>query len=450
MPTVYFQLERSKRFKDNTHPIYLVVKFKEGGKEKRFRHYTGKAVSGKKNKSGKEEHWIGEGNKKRVSATAPGAGIINQRLETLRLGAEAIISNAQNRKENLTLEYFRDRFNKEVLGNDQQETEAAPPVQISFFEHLEGFIESKRNVFAPATIRTYETLKRSLQEFEQAIGYKLQFESINQIFITLYTKYLIEDTGVINNTLAKRVATLKAFLGEMKQHGHNTFTNFENFKASRNYDTTIMYLTEQELNQLEELQPATETLQHVLHGFLFSSYTGVRFSDWSRLTLNNIVMISHEGKQIKALKFTMFKVHKEVTIPLNNKAVAIVDRYRDYAAKHGNLFPVYTNQETNRSLKDLAKAAKINDVIIEVKKSGAKRITNTQPKHEVLTCHDARNTFATLYLERKGRPEVLQRLLGHTDIKQTMRYVKITERAVIADHVAMNKKRGKVVNLKTA
>ncbi len=66
MATLYFQLERSKLLKDKTHPIYLVHKVKTNGAEKRFRYYTGRSSLNK--------YWIGEGESKKVSAKAPGAG----------------------------------------------------------------------------------------------------------------------------------------------------------------------------------------------------------------------------------------------------------------------------------------------------------------------------------------------------------------------------------------
>ena len=39
------------------------------------------------------------------------------------------------------------------------------------------------------------------------------------------------------------------------------------------------------------------------------------------------------------------------------------------------------------------------------------------------TIHDLRHTYATNYIRNRGNVVILQRILGHTDIKTTMRYV---------------------------
>jgi len=425
MATLYFQLERSKVLKDKTNPIYLVLKIKEGVKERRFRHYTGKSVLGK--------FWIGKGVNKRVTPKAPGATIVNSRLETLRNGADTIITNAQNLKVPLTLEYFRGRFQSEVLGKSPDG--GLVPEKISFFEHLQNYIDSKKNIFQPATIQTYVTLKNSLTEFEDSIGYKIEFDTLNHIFVSLYTKYLIEVKKVINNTLAKRIATLKAFLTEMRKHKINLYNDFTDFEAKRDYDTTLMYLTQPEVMSLFNLKNINDkTMEKVRDAFCFACFTGIRFSDWGKIRPENIFITKDEaGRNLKVLKFTMHKVHKEIIIPLNEYALAIIEKYKNKLSG-GALLPVYTNQETNRSLKELAKRAKINEVIQEVKKSGANRITHTNHKYDIISCHDARNSFATIYLENGGRPEVLQKLLGHSNFKQTMRYVKIVEKTVITDY----------------
>jgi site-specific recombinase XerD len=425
MATFYFQLERSKTLKDKTHPIYFVFKIKEDGKEKRFRYYTGRSAT--------DKLWIGEGENKRVSSKAPGASITNTRLENIRQGADWIVTNAKNLKHTLTLEYFKNRFLQEVIG--KAPAHANEGSSLTFFEHLQDHMDSQKGIFQPGTTKVYKSLKNALIDFESKIGYKITFESMNHIFITLFTKYLIEEKNLINSTLAKRVATLKAFLYQMERKKINRYTDYKDFRAPKDHETTLMYLSEAELMAIYnlELEPDT-TLSHVRDAFCFACYTGLRFSDWANVKPENIVTLKDSGaKDIKALKITMHKIHREVIIPLNDVALNILDRYPN-REKGKSILPVFTNQETNRTLKDLAKLAKLKEVIQDVKKSGANRITHTNHKHEVLSCHDARNTFATLYLEKGGRPEVLQRLLGHSNIKQTMRYVKIVEKTVISDY----------------
>jgi hypothetical protein len=43
-------------------------------------------------------------------------------------------------------------------------------------------------------------------------------------------------------------------------------------------------------------------------------------------------------------------------------------------------------------------------------------------------------------LKKVDGPEVLQKLLGHSNFKQTMKYVKIVEKAVIKDYLRTEKK----------
>lgn len=435
MQTLYFQLERSKTLKDGSHPIYLVLKLKENGKEKRFRHYTGRTSQTK--------HWIGKGENKRVSSKASGSTITNSRLQTLRQGADAILTNAKNLRQPITVEYFKDRFGREVLGK-LDSTDAGPAK--GFYDHLTDFINNRKNVLQPSTIRTYETLKNSLEEFEETTGYRVEFETINRIFFSLYSKHLIDDGGLLNNTLAKRIATLKAFLKEMKSAKINRFTDYETFKATRDSDTTIMYLTEKEVLALSKLKLNDPTQAFVRDAFCFACHTGLRFSDWDKIRPENIKdEKDEEGKTVKTLQFTMHKVHRVLKIPLNGTAFSIIAKYKPNPGE--TIIPLFTNQETNRTLKDLAKLAEIDDIVKEVKKSGANRIALSNSKFDILSCHDARNTFATLYLEKGGRPEVLQRLLGHSNYKQTIRYVKIVDKAVYSDF-AKTMKSGKVVPLK--
>ena len=53
--------------------------------------------------------------------------------------------------------------------------------------------------------------------------------------------------------------------------------------------------------------------------------------------------------------------------------------------------------------------------------------SNTYPKHQLISVHTGRKTFATLSLERGMSAEEVMHCTGHLDYKSFKRYVKITE-----------------------
>ena len=55
-----------------------------------------------------------------------------------------------------------------------------------------------------------------------------------------------------------------------------------------------------------------------------------------------------------------------------------------------------------------------------------------------VSTHTARHTFATQYLEHGGRVEILQKILGHSTISQTMEYVHLIDASVRKSMELMN------------
>lgn len=53
--------------------------------------------------------------------------------------------------------------------------------------------------------------------------------------------------------------------------------------------------------------------------------------------------------------------------------------------------------------------------------------------------HQTRHTFACRYLERGGSLHVLQQLLGHSTVLVTQRYAKLTDEAVLAEHLRLER-----------
>ena len=85
----------------------------------------------------------------------------------------------------------------------------------------------------------------------------------------------------------------------------------------------------------------------------------------------------------------------------------------------GRLLPVISNQKMNEYLMEITAVCGIN---------------------KSKTFHIARHTFATLSLGYGVPIETVSKMLGHTDIKTTQIYVKITDRKLSDDMEKMARK----------
>ncbi len=93
------------------------------------------------------------------------------------------------------------------------------------------------------------------------------------------------------------------------------------------------------------IQSQRRTVVRIRDAFLFACYTGLRYTDLSRIKTDHIIERSH----YKVLSFIPEKTNsalqkkvKRVEIPLIGHAVEIVSRY---STPNGKLLPVLTNQK---------------------------------------------------------------------------------------------------------
>lgn len=147
-----------------------------------------------------------------------------------------------------------------------------------------------------------------------------------------------------------------------------------------------------ELNKLHLFYETNSNLAQnekiVLQYFLFSCYTGIRYSD--------LKLLNAEDIQNNTIHIRMHKTSLGVSIPLSRKANQLLP-----PSKSGKIFSIFCNKVTNRILKKIATKSGID---------------------KKLTFHVARHTFATTSLTLGIPIEVICKLLGHTNIKTTQIY----------------------------
>ena len=109
---------------------------------------------------------------------------------------------------------------------------------------------------------------------------------------------------------------------------------------------------------------------------------------------------------------------------VGSKMWGIIEKYRETYYK---ALPVISNQKMNEALKVIGEKALINDFVEVFTYKNNHSVSEEVEKHKLITCHSARHTFATQSLSRGVPIEVVQQLMGHSDIKTTQIYAKLVD-----------------------
>jgi integrase len=194
---------------------------------------------------------------------------------------------------------------------------------------------------------------------------------------------------------------------------------FANFKFTNKFVAHVA-LAESDLIILTRKDFGNERLSNVRDIFLFSCYTGLSYADVQKLKKTDITKGIDDAMWIYTNRQ---KTGTSSRIPLLTEAIEIIDKYKDHPkCQHcGLLLPILSNQKMNSYLKEIAGVCNID---------------------KTLTFHIARYTFATTVTLNYGVPiETVSKMLGHTNIKQTQHYAKLTDKRISDDMLLLKSKR---------
>lgn len=241
-------------------------------------------------------------------------------------------------------------------------------------------------------LQTYKNLKSQIKRV-QGWRSEWRFSELNEESLESLHAWLRKNEGLSVNGSWSILKTIKSQARRASKVG--MAVNMESIAEFKMPSTNgrIVYCNPAELKKLWHYYQSEDILpshKRVLGAFLFSTLTGLRFSDIERVTWKEIeddllIFIPHKTRGIE----------KRVTVPITEDAFALVQN------KKGKLFDTTTMKNHNEILKDIAGRSEIR---------------------KCLTTHVARHTFATEFLRRGGHIEVLQKLLGHSKISTTMIY----------------------------
>lgn len=257
-----------------------------------------------------------------------------------------------------------------------------------------------------ATLQKYQVTYKRLENF---LKYKynlsdISLKEINHMFIMDFETYLRTICSCSANTTAKFMQFFKRIIIIAKNNGWILADPFANYKI-RIAKVDRGYLMEQEIEAIMQKDFSVKRLEQVRDIFIFSCFRGLAYIDVKNLKEEHI-RTSFDGNL-----WIMTRRHKtnvQANIPLLDVAKSILEKYSG-KLPNGILLPILSNQKMNAYLKEIGDSCGID-----------KR----------LTFHLARHTFATLTLSKGVSIESVSKMLGHTNIKTTQIYAKITDNKI--------------------
>ena len=283
---------------------------------------------------------------------------------------------------------------------------------VSFWEYFEEW--GKR----PSSTQRQRLL--TTRVIARLMGKKENWEDIDSAYYFRLQKKMDAEGFSINYKW--NIATrLKCVMNEgLKLKYHNN-TEFQQFVTPKE-KTEAIALTPEEINLLWKYKPKSAMYGKCRDLFLIGYYTGARFSDYSRISDENI----KDGK----VEFVQQKTNDKVIIPASPRLIKILER-------NGGVAPNVNQVVFNRYIKLVAKDAGINGVV-PLPKSHQKEDGSPTYRWEMVMSHTARRSAITnLYLSGVSARDCMF-LSGHRSIRAFENYIKISKEQA-AERLAKNK-----------
>lgn len=425
---IHFYIRTDRPSKDGSVPIYLKFSL---SRTQRIKISTGKSVSLKREfqkltneaiesltPEKRETIYCWDKAKERVVKGDANWETINDYLDSEKFRAKQVLLKFELLNRPITLESFKQSFLK-------------PNATDKFNEYFLAELEKRRSQLSEGTYKGIKGQISKISKFKS----NLTIGDVDYKFLTLFENYMLKPTsqnglGNLRCTVARTMKVIRALLHIAMKNGDfpKEAYPFRDYKI-KHVDpilTTRDYLEPEDLYKVEQML-SNEKVHELTIGeikalkrFLFSCYTGLRFSD-----VNNLKRKEHifgkwiQNPQQKEMIFKYYieirmgKTDQPVFIPLIDRALELINE-----SQNNQVFETISNQKVNEHLKSINKKAKLN---------------------KKLSFHVARHSFATICFLH-GIPEnVGQKLLGHKNRKFTEVYTHLSKNKLFYEMDKLNR-----------
>lgn len=291
---------------------------------------------------------------------------------------------------------FRDKFNpipKEPVGK-----EVLSNLHLVNYKALEKYVETLQlKAYSPKTITTYRN------EFAQLL-YVLKNKNVDDLDANRLRDYFLYCT----NTLKLSEHTLHSRMNAVKFYFEKVLGREQIFFDIPRPKKPLQLPNVLAISQVELLFSKLENLKHKT--MLFLAYSaGLRVSEVVSLRVKDI----HSARMVINIKGAKGK--KDRMVVLSQGILELLRRYYSFYRPKEWLFEGQ-NKEEPYSVRSL-------QMVFHRAKSEARIIQD-------VTFHSLRHSYATHLHERGTDIRLIQELLGHNDIRTTLRYTHVSTRTI--------------------
>lgn len=275
----------------------------------------------------------------------------------------------------------------------------------------------------PGTIQKYKTLKSKIIAFEKSQGKKFYIKDVGLKLRNDLVKYFSEVDKLNGNTTGRYIKFLKTICLDAKKNGIEVNPQLDHIRGFTEKAAKV-FLSFDELETIENKTFARPSLENAKDWLIIGCYTGQRVSDLLQLTALNIKSVKdiRNGKDREFIELVQRKTGKQVSIPVHPKVKEILNK-RNWE------FPrSISDQKFNLHIKDVCEDAGILELVEggKVDKKTSRKVRGNYPKHELITSHICRRSFATNFYGLIPTSQLIA-VTAHSTERQFLEYIGKTD-----------------------
>lgn len=387
-----FVISKSRTNLQGVAPILCRLTYKE----KRKQFSTGLFIN--------PIHWISP--KQKAHPPNEENNFINTQLSLIKNNINQAFLLLQLQK----IDFNVDHIYKQYTGETQDEDKS---LMDAFNYHNNRM---KKLVGIETSINSWERYDNTHNHIKDFLWFKFRkkdflLKEMTYNFITDFEYYLKTEKKFMPTTIFKSIQRFRRVIRVAVAQDYLAKDPFMLYSPKKP-KKKIVFLTQEELLNLENYDFSQSRLATIRDMFVFCCYTGLAYNEMNELSKKHLVT-GFDGN--KWIKMTRKKTDKDISIPLLQKALDLLEKLTVLDSSTDKLLPSISNQRFNSYLKEIAFLVGID---------------------KTLTHHIARKTFATTILLYNDVPiEIVSELLGHSKISMTQdHYGKIVQ-SKVSEHI---------------